>query len=139
MSLIEMAVGFIIFCSGIHEAFVQRRLTRDGRRVRGLVVRHDSRSIPGGSSASFAVVEFVDAWGVPHTFHSRSSGIGKLPVGGELPVRYSPAEPDVARIDRTGKNFLKVGFILFGGVWLFLVGFFVYSGIWTGSGTPHGR
>ncbi|GAA3749223.1 DUF3592 domain-containing protein [Streptomyces tremellae] len=138
MSLIEMAVGFIIFCSGIREAFVQRRLTRDGARARGLVVRHNSSSVRGGSEP-FAVVEFVDAWGITHTFQSRSSGIGKLPVGGEVPVRYSPAEPDVARIDLTGRKILAVGLLLFAGAWLFLVGFFVYSGIWTSSGTPHGR
>ncbi|MFI6344224.1 DUF3592 domain-containing protein [Streptomyces sp. NPDC050560] len=120
--------GLLGFGASIREAVVQYRLQRDGVRVGGLVVRHHMRSGKDGPTY-FAVVEFVDSQGGRHTFQSLSSGVRGLPVGGGVPVRYSPASPEGARIDLTRRRVWDVAFpaavgaVLAGaGIWVFATG-----------------
>ncbi|MFF3172658.1 DUF3592 domain-containing protein [Streptomyces sp. NPDC057900] len=138
MVWIWVVAGVIVLCCGVHEAYVQHGLRRDGMRVRGLVVSHNVSSGPNGGG-TFPVVEFVDAQGRRHTFQSRSSGIRRLPVGGEVPVRYSPADPNVARIDLVGRRIFDVGILLLVGALFLTLGILMVLGVLTGSGdTPHG-
>ncbi|MHC3819551.1 DUF3592 domain-containing protein [Streptomyces sp. DT9] len=135
----SLVAGFVVFCCGIREAFVQHRLKREGARVRGLVLRHDASTGPSGGGR-FPVVEFVDAQGARHTFESRTSGVGRFPVGGEVPVRYSPDDPSVARIDLVGRRILQVAFPLsVGAVFLTLAVLELLGALPGSGGGPHGR
>ncbi|MGQ4514144.1 DUF3592 domain-containing protein [Streptomyces sp. DW26H14] len=139
MGVVFLVAGSLGLYFGLHEALTQRRLARRGTRVGGLVVRHD-RDHPGqGRSVSFAVVEFVDTRGVRHRFQSSSSGVRRLPVGGEVPVRYSPDDPNVARIDLAGRKILNVVFPLLGGAVLLSFGVLILLGFGHSSGGVSGR
>ncbi|MEV8443535.1 DUF3592 domain-containing protein [Actinosynnema sp. NPDC051121] len=112
--VVALLGGLVTLGFGIHEAMTQHRLLREGIRVRGLVVRHrvdHSHDDP----VYFAVVEFVDARGIRHTFQSSTSGVKGLPVGGEVPVRYLPDAPQRARIDHSRIRTWQVLFPLAGG------------------------
>ncbi|MFJ3588068.1 DUF3592 domain-containing protein [Streptomyces sp. NPDC090231] len=86
------------------------------------------------------MVEFVDAQGVRHTFQSRTSGVGRLPVGGEVPERYSPDDPGVAQIDLLGRKIFEVAFPLLAGTVFLTLGILEILGVLTGSGDgPQGR
>ncbi|MFD5506502.1 DUF3592 domain-containing protein [Streptomyces sp. NPDC127051] len=121
----SLLAGLTLFGFGTYEATVQRRLQREGIRVRGLVVRHhtDGPRADGGP-VYFAVVEFVDAQGSRHTFQARSSGVKGLPVGGGVPVRYLPEAPQGARIDLRRRRIAEVASLLAGGI------LFTAIGIW---------
>ncbi|MGN5636846.1 DUF3592 domain-containing protein [Streptomyces sp. AC154] len=139
MVVMSLVAGFLVFCLGIRQAFVQHRLKREGARVRGRVVRHNTSTGPGGGGR-FPVVEFVDAQGVPHTFQSRTSGVGRFPVGGEVPVRYAPDDPGVAQIHLLGRKFFEVAFPLLIGAMFLTVGILEILGVLSGSGGgPQGR
>ncbi|MFF3258840.1 DUF3592 domain-containing protein [Streptomyces sp. NPDC002932] len=139
MVVMALVSGCVAFCFGMYEAFVQYRLKRDGTRVSGRVVGHNTSTGPGGGG-SFPVVEFLDAQGARHTFQSRTSGIRRFRVGGEVPVRYSPADPDVARIDLLGRKIFEVALPLLLGAVFMTVGILVILGVLTGSGDgPQGR
>lgn len=112
--VVALLGGLVTLGFGIHEAIVQHRLRREGIRVRGLVVRH-SVDHTHNNPAYFAVVEFFDAQGIRHTFRTSSSGVKGLPVGGEVPVRYSPDAPQRARIDQRRKRIEQVVVPLAGG------------------------
>ncbi|MFJ1926938.1 MULTISPECIES: DUF3592 domain-containing protein [unclassified Streptomyces] len=139
MVVMSLVAGFFVFCCGIREAFVQHRLKREGTRVRGLVVRHHASTGPSGGGR-FPVVEFVDAQGARHTFESRTSGGDRLPVGGEVPVRYSPDDPGVARIDVVGRRISQVAFPLLVGAVFLTLGILEILGLLPHSGGgPQGR
>lgn len=123
MVAISILAGLLVFGFGVYEAVVRHRLKRGGTRVKGLVVRHNMTTGRGGGDR-FAVVEFTDAWGVRHSFQSQSSGVGRFPVGGEVPVRYAPEDPGTARIDLLGRRVFDVAFPLLGGA------LFMALGIW---------
>lgn len=60
-------------------------------------------------------------------------------MGGEVPVRYSPDDPNVARIDLAGRKILNVVFPLLGGAVLLSVGVLFLLGFGEGSGKAIGR
>lgn len=138
MTLIFLAAGCFAFFLAIREARVQRDLKRDGTRARGSVVRHDTVS-SADSDARFAVIEFRDGHGIRHTFRSQSSGVKRLPVGGEVPVRYRAHEPGVARIDITGKKIANIGIPLLVGALFFGGAVSVTLDSGSHSGPSHGR
>lgn len=113
--VVALLGGLVTIGFGIYEAMVQHRLRREGISVRGLVVRH-SVDHTLDNPVYFAVVEFVDAQGIRHTFRARSSGVKGLPVGGGVPVRYLPDAPQHARIDLRWKRIELVVLPLAGGI-----------------------
>ncbi|MFD5701328.1 DUF3592 domain-containing protein [Streptomyces lasiicapitis] len=121
----SLLAGLAAFGFGTREAVVQRRLQREGIRVRGLVVRHHvTGSAMDGGLVYFAVVEFVNAQGGRHTFQAGSSGVKGLPVGSGVPVRYLPEAPKSARIDLLGRRIGEVAAALAVGT------LFTAIGIW---------
>lgn len=126
----SLLAGLTLLGFGTHEAVVQRRLQRDGVRVRGLVVRHHREgSGMDGDPVYFAIVEFADTRGSRHTFQAGSSGVKGFPVGGGVPVRYLPDAPKSARIDLRGRRIGEVTALLAGstvftviGIWLLITG-----------------
>ncbi|MER5302807.1 DUF3592 domain-containing protein [Streptomyces lasiicapitis] len=121
----SLLAGLALLGFGTREAMVQRRLQREGIRVRSLVVRHHvTGSEMDGGLVYFAVIEFVDAQGGRHTFQAGSSGVKGLPVGGGVPVRYLPEAPKSARIDLLGRRIGEVAAALAVGT------LFTAIGIW---------
>ncbi|MFB7953037.1 MULTISPECIES: DUF3592 domain-containing protein [unclassified Streptomyces] len=120
----SLVAGVTLLGFGVHEAMIRRRLRRGGIGVSGLVVSHRRSSSGRGDAVHFAVVEFVDERGGRHTFESGSSGVGGLPVGGRVPVRYVSDAPEHARIDLTGRRIGDVALPFMGG------GLFTAVGIW---------
>lgn len=126
-----LLAGLTVLAVGAREAVLQRRLQREGIRVRGLVVRHrlNSAGRDGGPPVRFAMVEFVDTRGSRHTFQSRSSGVKGLPVGAGVPVCYLHEAPKSARIDLARRRIGDTTALLAGGalftslgVWLLATG-----------------
>ncbi|WP_329028271.1 MULTISPECIES: DUF3592 domain-containing protein [unclassified Streptomyces] len=118
--LFAIAGSFAVYFA-YRETRVQRDLKRHGTLARGRVVRHHVDSAGRGTTAAFAVIEFADTEGVLHTFQAQASGVKRLPVGNEVPVRYRADYPTIARIDLAGKKRanilipLLVGALFFGG------------------------
>ncbi|MYS38607.1 uncharacterized protein DUF3592 [Streptomyces sp. KhCrAH-43] len=118
--LFALAGSFAVYFA-YRETRVQRDLKRHGTLVRGRVVRHHDDSAGRGSTATFAIIEFTGTDGVLHTFQAQSSGVKRLAVGEEVPVRYRADYPTIARIDLAGKKRanilipLLVGALFFGG------------------------
>lgn len=80
MSVILFLGGFALLTFGVREVLVQRQLRRDGIRVWGTVVRHNS----AGGQVVTAVVSFTDADGRWDEVESPTGG--DWPVGRRVPV-----------------------------------------------------
>ncbi|MFD0020055.1 DUF3592 domain-containing protein [Streptomyces sp. NPDC058382] len=99
--------GLLALVLGAREMWTQGRLRRKGLRVRGRVVGSHQNLASKGRDVS-EVIEFHDAQGGRHMFVSRTAGGREFPVGAEVPVRYLPADPEVARMDRFYRKFFGV-------------------------------
>lgn len=114
LSVILFLGGFALLTFGIREVLVQRQLWRDGIRVWGTVVRHNSQ---GGGQAVTAVVGFTDADGRWGEVESSSTG-GKWPVGHRVPVvRFD----GTARVDLGAERWLRSFALWFAGALFVLV------------------
>ncbi len=107
-------MGFVVFLSvlglvvlgfGVREVLLQRRLQREGVRVRGAVVRHARRATSGTNrGAQYAMVGFTRADGTSGEIKVTSSGTREWPVGREVPVVYLPGAPSTARLDLSSER-----------------------------------
>jgi hypothetical protein len=125
--LMLLLAGPVTIGFSIYEAAHHRRLLRAGVRAEGMVVRHRRQSSAKGGTAYFAVVNFVDAQGIPHEFEANSSGVRGLPVGGRAPVVYLPGAPESARLDLSGRRLASILVPLGGGILFTAVGIWMLS------------
>jgi hypothetical protein len=93
--------GLVLIGLGTFTHLRYRRLREEGVRADGVVVRHRRRTHSqgdGGSSVSYhAVLNFVDANGIPHEFEDPIAG-RELAIGRSVPLLYLPGAPQTARI-----------------------------------------
>ncbi|ASY32044.1 MULTISPECIES: DUF3592 domain-containing protein [unclassified Streptomyces] len=134
MSFIFLVASLIPFLFAFREVRVQYRLKHHGTHARGRVVSHNT-----AHDAVFAIIDFTDADGTRYTFQSQSSGVGKLPLGREVPVRYEAHDPNIARIDLPGRKIVNIAIPALIGAWLLGAALFLALHHETYSGPPHGR
>ncbi|MYQ76050.1 MULTISPECIES: DUF3592 domain-containing protein [unclassified Streptomyces] len=136
MVVIYVIAGSFALYFAFREARAQRHLKRNGTLATGRVVRHRIDSAGRDSTATFA-----DAGGTRHTFQAQASGVRRLPVGADVPVRYLAHNPSVARVSLTGKKLANIGIPLLVGVLFFggAVAVAVDQGHEHRNGPGHGR
>ncbi|MFJ4440337.1 DUF3592 domain-containing protein [Streptomyces sp. NPDC088923] len=134
MSFIFLVASFIPILFAFREVRVQRHLKHHGTHARGRVVSHNA-----AHDTVFAIIGFTDAYGTRYTFQSQSSGVRKLPLGREVPVRYEAHNPNIARIDLPGRKIVNIGIPALIGAWLLGAAIFLALHHETYSGPTHGR
>ncbi len=92
----------------------------------GKVTDHESRRSRKGRTIAERVT-FADPEGVEHEFVSSISSSSPFPIGSSVPVRFDPANPNVAAINTPFRNWFIPGLLgTMGLIFAFLGG-----GIWT--------
>lgn len=87
-------VGVACLGVGVYERTVVSRLSRDGLRTEGTVVR-----VLVDDGAQRPVIQFTDPRGYLIEFSPTTSGVGLgLDVGSIVPVAYPPGKPQAARV-----------------------------------------
>jgi hypothetical protein len=134
------AYGVTLLGAVLIPALRTRGLLKSGVQAQGTVVgaerdtshRHDGTI----STATYKpVVRFTTADGRTVQFTSAVGYSYSPDIGGPVPVRYRPDDPDQAEIDRTAMWMLPAAVGLAGGLGLLVAGVIVYSSTAT-SGSP---
>jgi Protein of unknown function (DUF3592) len=125
--MILAAYGVVCLGAGLIPALRTRGLLESGAQAQGTVVDVE-RDTSGGSGTTYnPVVRFTAADGRTVEFTS-AVGYSRSPdIGGAVPVRYRPGDPEQAEIDRATMWMIPAAFGLVGGLGLLVAAVIVYS------------
>ncbi len=127
--MILAAYGVLCLGAGLIPALRTRGLLESGAQAQGTVVdvEKDTSSGQYGGSTYNPVVRFTAADGRTVEFTS-AVGYSRSPdIGGAVPVRYRPGDPEQAEIDRATMWMIPAAFGLVGGLGLLVAAVIVYS------------
>jgi hypothetical protein len=129
--MILAAYGVTVLGFGLIPALRTRGLLKSGVRAQGTVVGAEQDTSQGHDHTTFTyyhpVVRFTTADGRIIEFTS-AVGYQRGPdIGGAVPVRYRPDDPEQAEIDRASMWMLPAAFGLVGGLGLLVAGVVVYA------------
>jgi hypothetical protein len=129
--MILAAYGVTVLGVGLIPALRTRGLLKSGARAQGTVVgaeRNTSQGYDHTTSTTYnPVVRFTTADGRTVEFTSVVGYQRRPDIGGAVPVRYRPDDPEQAEIDRAIMWMLPAAFGLVGGLGLLVAGVVVYS------------
>jgi hypothetical protein len=125
--MILAAYGVVCLGAGLIPALRTRGLLESGAQAQGTVVDVE-RDTSGGSGTTYnPVVRFTAADGRTVEF-TAAVGYSRSPdIGGAVPVRYRPGDPEQAEIDRATMWMIPAAFGLVGGLGLLVAAVIVYS------------
>jgi hypothetical protein len=127
--MILAAYGVVCLGAVLIPALRTRGLLKSGAHAQGTVVDVKKGTSSGqyGGSTSNPVVRFTTADGRTVEFTS-AVGYSRSPdIGGAVPVRYRPGDPEQAEIDRATMWMIPAAFGLVGGLGLLVAAVIVYS------------
>jgi hypothetical protein len=132
--MILAAYGVTVLGFGLISALRTRGLLKSGARAQGTVVGAEEDTSRGHDDATSSstttynpVVRFTTADGRTVEFTSAVGSQHRPDIGGAVPVRYRPDDPEQAEIDRASMWMLPAAFGLVGGLGLLVAGVVVYS------------
>jgi hypothetical protein len=127
--MILAAYGVVCLGAGLIPALRARGLLESGTQAQGTVVdaKKDTSSGQYGGTTYSPVVRFTTVEGRTVEFTS-AVGYSRSPdIGGAVPVRYRPNDPEQAEIDRATTWMVPAAFGLVGGLGLLVAAVIVYS------------
>lgn len=125
--MILAAYGVVCLGAGLIPALRTRGLLESGAQAQGTVVDVEKDTSSGGSTTYNPVVRFTAADGRTVEFTSAVGYSRKPDIGGAVPVRYRPGDPEQAEIDRATMWMIPAAFGLVGGLGLLVAAVIVYS------------
>jgi hypothetical protein len=125
--MILAAYGVVCLGAGLIPALRTRGLLESGAQAQGTVVDVEKGGSAGSGTTYNPVVRFTAADGRTVEFTS-AVGYSRSPdIGGAVPVRYRPGDPEQAEIDRATMWMIPAAFGLVGGLGLLVTAVIVYS------------
>jgi hypothetical protein len=138
--MILAAYGVVCLGAGLIPALRARGLLESGTQAQGTVVdaKKDTSSGQYGGITYSPVVRFTTVEGRTVEFTSAVGYSRRPDIGGAVPVRYRPNDPEQAEIDRATTWMVPAAFGLVGGLGLLVAAVIVYSSPESSpvSGTP---